>query len=148
MGSKKRSAQIIALSAPIFLYIYITTHFLDNEKYVKPPTPIKLYNGILEATSSTKYAAPNITILPWNSYWIWPDFGMGHRNLGFLEHNCSFTNCYLFLNKSEVDKADVILLHGHEMGGIAASSLEVLKKTRTDNNGWPLFLYFNKESPT
>ena len=88
----------------------------------------------------------NITIIPWNSYWMWPDYGIGEQNTGFLEHNCSCTNCFLSLDKSMVDTADVILVHGHELGRIKEDLID-LKNRRQKNNGWPLILYWNKESP-
>ena len=90
----------------------------------------------------------NITIIPWNSYWIWPDFGLDIENFGFIQHNCSCKNCYVSLEKSDVDKADIILLHGHEMSSVSVSSYENLKMKRQNNHGWPMILYFNKESPT
>ena len=88
----------------------------------------------------------NITIIPWNSYWMWPDYGIGEQNTGFLEHNCSYTNYFLSLNKSKIDTADVILVHGHELGRIKEDLID-LKNRRQKNNGWPLILYWNKESP-
>ena len=36
-----------------------------------------------------------LTILAWNNYWRWPDFGIGEGNQGFISHNCSYTNCFL-----------------------------------------------------
>ena len=87
-----------------------------------------------------------IYILVWNNYWKWPDYGLGEENEGFKAHNCSFTNCFLSLDKKKVKKVDAILIHGHGMAS-THSLRRTIKSTRHKaRNGWPLVVYFNKES--
>ena len=168
-SARRKWVQILAICTPILvLYSFTASIVVQDENHLRLPPPTKqISKNIPVAEDNNNIAShppaqqqffktssdlcstttTNITIIPWNSYWIWPDYGIGVENTGFLEHNCSCTNCFLLLDKSKVDKADVILVHGHELGGITKEDLINLKKKRLRKNGWPLILYWNKESP-
>ena len=157
-SARRKWVQILAICTPILVLYSFTARFVvQDENHLRLPPPKLISKNIItdnNASLSTQFlptselcSTTNITIIPWNSYWIWPDYGIGIQNTGFLEHNCSCTNCFLSLDKSKIDKADVILIHGHELGGIKKEELINLKKRRISKNGWPLILYWNKESP-
>ena len=148
MSAKRKGIQIlIAICAPIVLYVQVTKVLF----YVKPnsfklPTPVA--NGPTKTTSTSNTCQDqNITIVPWNDYWKWPDFGIGQGNEGFVKHQCSCTNCYLTLNKSHVEKADLLLIHGNDLGTIKHESLKELRKKHTDRTGFPMTIFFIKEPP-
>ena len=87
-----------------------------------------------------------IYILAWNNYWKWPDYGLGEENEGFKAHNCSYTNCYLSLDKKKVNKMDAILIHGHGMTSTDTLRRTIKSTRHKAGKGWPLVVYFNKES--
>ena len=60
-----------------------------------------------------------------------------------MKHQCSCTNCYLTLNKSHVEKADLLLIHGNDLGTIKHESLKELRKKHTDRNGFPMTIFFH-----
>ena len=83
-------------------------------------------------------AVKKFHVLAWNEYWRWPDYGMVD---GFK--HCIQSNCYLTLDKNRFNDVDAILMHGPALSGTSG----LRKAVRRDSRGWPLFLYFNKESP-
>ena len=123
---------------------------IGNSKFKQPQPspPTKLFSEPLRLQSFLKPKDnEKISILAWNNYWRWPDFGIGEGNQGFKEHNCSYTNCFLSLDRKKIDTVDAILMHGHGMTSTDALRRSI--KTRredTNGNGWPLIVYFNKES--
>ena len=60
----------------------------------------------------------NITILFWNSYFIWKYYGMGYRNKGFIKAGCKYTNCYTTTNRKKIvdnnTRIDAVLVHSFE----------------------------------
>ena len=58
----------------------------------------------------------NITILFWNSFWVYPLFGMGEGNSGFIKSKCKYTNCFTTHHRSELyfpdSKIDAVVVHG------------------------------------
>ena len=89
-----------------------------------------------------------IVIVFWDSYWNWPDFGMGLGNVGFEKYNCSCTNCFTTTNKKLSQSADAIIFHGQNVPQDDVSALMKLKQERLERGtGYPLFIYFQKESP-
>ena len=146
MSTKRKGIQIIiALCAPIILYVQVTkVLFFTKPSPFKLPTPVA--NGP-KKTSRSSCQDQNITIVPWNDYWKWPDFGIGQGNEGFVKHKCPCTNCYLTLDKSHVEKADLLLIHGNDLGTIKHENLKELRKAHTVRNGYPMSVFFIKEPP-
>ena len=58
----------------------------------------------------------NITILFWNSFWVYPLFGMGEGNSGFIKSKCKYTNCFTTHHRSELylpnKRIDAVVVHG------------------------------------
>ena len=58
----------------------------------------------------------NITILFWNSFWVYPLFAMGEGNSGFIKNKCKYTNCFTTHRRSELyqenKKVDAVVVHG------------------------------------
>ena len=58
----------------------------------------------------------NITILFWNSFWVYPLFGMGEENSGFIKSKCKYTNCFTTHHRSELylpdKRIDAVVVHG------------------------------------
>ena len=58
----------------------------------------------------------NITILFYNSFWVYPLFGMGEENRGFIKSKCKYTNCFTTHHRSELyfsdKKIDAVVVHG------------------------------------
>ena len=58
----------------------------------------------------------NITILFWNSFWVYPLFGMGEGNSGFIKRKCKYTNCFTTHHRSDLylpdKRIDAVVVHG------------------------------------
>ncbi len=89
-----------------------------------------------------------ITILFWNTFWIWPDFGMGLGTSGFMEHNCTCFNCFTTTDRKLASVADAIIFHGQTLSEANIDDLQSIKNQRLDRGtGCPLFIYYHEESP-
>lgn len=91
------------------------------------------------------------TILFATGYFIWPYFGMGKGNEGFVESGCPYTNCYTTVDMKLADEADAVVFHGLDMDinmHRYYSILHNLKTKRIKQRHWKqLFVLFAKESP-
>ena len=65
---------------------------------------------------SKKLLDERITILFWNSFWVYPLFAMGEGNTGFIKNKCKYTNCFTTHQRSELfrsdKKVDAVVVHG------------------------------------
>ena len=64
----------------------------------------------LDGTPSSCLSNKSVMILFWDSYWIWPTYGLGPENVGFLEHKCQCANCYVSTDKSKSTIADAVVI--------------------------------------
>ncbi len=136
----------VCLAVTFISFTLLNTLSWNTETVLRPTFKPAPEGGM--AIKVTKKPSRNITILAWNSYWVWPDYGLGEGNLGFITHNCAIHQCYLTTNKGHLKKADLILMHG--TGSRKSDILQLkktLKKRRQSSNGWPLVAFFDKESP-
>ena len=83
----------------VFFFSLVVFHtwrktVLENLLKVRQPKPSGPRRILDEETVLLK-SDKKLNILAWNSYWRWPDFGMGEGNQGFKAHNCSYTNCFM-----------------------------------------------------
>ena len=124
---------VIFLVFFIFISLNVIRQIGKEETVLKQPQPLQ------KIVVETK----NISILAWNSYWHWPDFGFGKGNEGFKRHKCPLINCYLSLDRQKLHKSDAILIHGHGMQEREANELR--KAVKSVQNSTQI-VYFNKES--
>ncbi len=120
----------------------------NQEQRSHPSEPKKMMAKVKNAKKTCKSNDKTITILFWNSFWIWPDYGMGLGNAGFLEHNCSCSNCHTTTDRKQAAVADAIIFHGQTLPEANMEYLRKLKEQRQlRGTGRPLFIYYQKESP-
>ena len=57
-----------------------------------------------------------LNILFWNAFWIWPFFGMGVGNEGFVSNKCKYQNCYTTNQREKLGdnhtRIDAVVVHG------------------------------------
>ena len=87
----------------------------DNEEEA---TEVPENVGSVPRQASNRQENDNITILFWNSYFIWKYYGMGYRNKGFIKAGCKYTNCYTTTNRKKIvdnnTRIDAVLVHSFE----------------------------------
>lgn len=107
-------------------------------------TPRSLKPVAKKIEKTVKMKDQNFTILAWNSYWNWYDFGFGgFGNQGFKDLKCKFNNCYLIKGKYKIKEADALLIHGHQFEKSMVPRLQKMLK----KSGQKILIYFNRESP-
>jgi hypothetical protein len=121
-------------------------HVRDDDDHDDHDDTSTSANVVFTDDANETCAPRNITIVAWNGYWHWSDFGIGIGNRGFVQHKCGCTNCYLSTDKQLAKSADGILFHGHQMQDIPLQKLTYLRGIR-NHDGLPAFIYFNRESP-
>ena len=94
-----RKINVWLLCFSVFFFSLVVLHtwrksVLVNFLKVRQPKPSGPRRILDEETVLLK-SDKKLNILAWNSYWRWPDFGMGEGNQGFKAHNCSYTNCFM-----------------------------------------------------
>ena len=77
---------------------------------------LRLSNFVFHSKVAKVHDTDNITILFWNSFWVYPLFGMGEGNSGFIKSKCKFTNCFTTHHRSELylpdKRIDAVVVHG------------------------------------
>ena len=86
----------------------------------------------------------NFRILAWNPFYKWKDYGLAD-NGGF--HACEVSNCVMTPDSKQLDHVDAIFMHGPAITHKVSENFTKLRQISRDAKGWPLLVYFNKESP-
>ncbi len=158
MESRSHFAILLGFSV-LLLVIYAVTFGNSGQTYRNPsPEPevqLGYYRKLKTASNPTRNRSK--TILFWNSYWHWTDFGMGFGNAGFVKAKCQFSNCYTTTAKSLLDwksnknpEVNAILFHGVKLNPMGMTKLKDWRLSLI-RNGFPgplfvLFLLVQKQN--
>ncbi|KAK2151834.1 hypothetical protein LSH36_349g02070 [Paralvinella palmiformis] len=155
LSDMKNAKFMLAISVLCLVFMFLagnslTSNWLNDkfvdEEYVRQPNNDELNkvgidatvflmtgNETTENTNGTYSINTTLkTILFYNYYFHWNDYKFG---LG----SCSRTDCRTTLDRTEIDRADVVVFYGR--------TLKTISKIPKRRDNDQLFLYFNTEPP-